>query len=396
MNIKYLVSTGTLILIASSIGGYSAKATLKSKISGALSIILNKSNLTNKLTVPSRLKSQVDSLISKGEVVGSTADKFNHSKLSLTSSHYYHQNINEKGEEITLISKTLPKVKSIEESVVKVSYTDINGEKNKFETKGIPRWITGQEIIEQYKKILEETDSASSESSKLLSTTTSSKVHLKDKESKVKLDSLLSKAKKSMFSLEEWKVTDSLRISPDMKNDIRELMEKNKISGNDIPEFDYSGFKELYFNNFYHQYKDSDGYINTLISQSAPKVTKVDGENVTVEYKDINGKKVTSVTKGIPIWIIGIDIKSKIKDDLKTRKKEMREQKKSDDLSHLGASAPTLDYDSNLDFEELEGLISGESNKQRQNDYNAAVGLGLTNYGFKDTEDSNSITSIKD
>lgn len=387
MKIKHFISTGIVVLSSLGISSYSAKATLRSKITNTVRGILNIHTLGANLKIPPNLKEQTNKLITNGEITGSTPGEFDYSKLSmLTSSYYYHQSLDAEGTQVTLISKTLPKIKDIQDSSVKIKYMDENGIKKISETQGIPIWVSGIDMQENYKsKIKElETVNPSSKDKKTLSNKLvdvmskfkSSKYEKLPKEETLPKETKLDTISSTYITIPK----DTPSLSYDITKELDRLSNENNLIGMDYNNFDFTDLPNLNLKYYYYQNKDDNGFVTTLISKTIPEIVNIDGNKITVRFKNHNGEIVNMVTEGIPRWLSGNKLFSQNETKINLVSAEIKAERSSQYRTLLD---PEEDTNTDSDLSHL-GAAATRSN------------LGLINYGFDDDSDSDEITSIKD
>lgn len=171
MKNKYIICMSVTLLGYLGIN-YTSNATLKTKFIDKLNFLMSKGiySVTSHIDIDSKFKTQVQEMISKGEIIGASAKELNFSGLKeLVFANYYYQNVDDNGQLVTLISTKIPKVKGIEENKVTVKYLTPDGEKATVITNGFPRWIPGLSINNAFKKKQKDTKTTVQSTSKLLS-----------------------------------------------------------------------------------------------------------------------------------------------------------------------------------------------------------------------------------
>lgn len=345
MKRKYFVSTGVLVLSSLSINSYLAKATLRSRVSGAVRSFFNSSNLISNLKIPTNLEEKASTLINRGQVLGAKSNEFDLTNPSnFNKTYFYHKYIDGDGRENILTSKSIPKIKDIENSTVKITYKDTNGDKKYHKSHGIPRWVQGSEIQAEYKKILNESEKKTKEAS--ASTYSLEKLNTGGN------TDILSNVPKSYFA-EDYisEETKNLITSSSFARYIKNLSDNNQFIGLTSKELDFSDISKLNLNYFYYQFRDPDGYVTTFVSKTPPKIVRVNGENVTVKYKNLNGEVTYHETKGIPRWLFGSDIYKENKSKIKLTLAELKAEEPLKYKTLLSLEEPASQTIDNLTIE---------------------------------------------
>lgn len=122
-----------------------------------------------------------------------------------------------------------------------------------------------------------------------------------------RISTLFSNLCRSCIRREPHQVTENLIIQPDLKNKVNDLAYNNKLSGEDINNFDYSKISLFNENIYYYQVKES-GETITLASLHKPILRHLDKNEVGVKYRTPENKVEIIKTEGVPIWLKGSEI----------------------------------------------------------------------------------------
>lgn len=140
---------------------------------------------------------------------------------------------------------------------------------------------------------------------------------------KNRVGKLFTQVLNSNFGRGNYKLTDGLKFNtPNQKLQAKELIKNKKIVGNDSYDFNPSGLGTIFTSKYYHQNKDSDGELITLISKNKPLVKDINESSVTVVYVDNEGIERKMKFDGLPIWVEGAEIII----DFKKKKNKMIKQ----------------------------------------------------------------------
>lgn len=211
------------------------------------------------------------------------------------------------------------------------------------------------------------------------------------------------------FGKGNYNLKDNLNIPSNLKKQTKQLIKEGYITGVESDNFNFDQLNKLTMDYLYHQYFDKEGKLITLISKKLPVIRSIDKTEVKTTYVDENNEDRVLTTSGIPRWLIGIDIyhdekkleksKEQVGKNITERSNlllhaEENVSSNNNDEYYLGdivkarKSSPHFVKDmlteSDSDGEETVELLTGKENKQKENDYKALVGKGLTNYGFED------------
>ena len=105
-----------------------------------------------------------------------------------------------------------------------------------------------------------------------------------------------------------------IKVSNKVLSKANDLSSKGITLGVDIDNFDETAVNNLSNKKWYLQRKTSSGNIITMVANTEPKVIDVNGENVTVKFKDSTNNKIIAHHKGLPNWLSGKSINKKHKE----------------------------------------------------------------------------------
>lgn len=287
-NNKYILIS-SLALLGSITSTNYANATIRGRLSSMFSSILrtNSRNINTpeekfilqNIKVNSNLKEDAKNLARDLYITGTGSRHFDLKEIGEPSKKfYYHQNINDSGKLYTLISKNKPRITSINGDKIEIKYKDTSGNKVNVVNNGLPIWVKGKSIIKNNKDLLKNTETS-------------------------KIDDQVNEP-----SAINYITLDTFKISKDFEKETKDLINKGKMHGIGVTDFNTEKIKQLKSNYYYHQKIDDNGIYRTQVSVGLPTIVKVDGNTVTTKFMNSSGKKINLETTGIPIWVKGQSI----------------------------------------------------------------------------------------
>lgn len=104
-------------------------------------------------------------------------------------------------------------------------------------------------------------------------------------------------------------------LSKENLEKVEKLAIEGRLAGIYLNDFDPHNVFDVQDNAYYYQRYNGDRNRVTTTSLNKPKVTDVEGEKITVEFKNVIGKTEKIVSQGLPMWTFGSDIKRKQLED---------------------------------------------------------------------------------
>lgn len=215
------------------------------------------------------IESKIFKLIEDELISGIDIEDFDLTNVaSIFNNNYYFQNLTEEGDKITLISKEKPTIINIDGDMVKIKFTNPFGIYVEIETKGIPIWLKGKDILKKINEI------------KTLNDSCKINCNYISKDSQCTMNN-----NKDEFNL--YDILPNYFANSEELN-LSNIFLSNEIMGVSIYKFDFTDLEEIIPSFWYHQYKNDKGKTITVISNKLPEVSYRIGKNASETFQHIN------------------------------------------------------------------------------------------------------------